>query len=96
MPSFPKNLGFTTPNLFRNIASSDSEDPSPTPSPPNGEKEPHNDPLKRLTGNVVVMGGYRGSILRDAKTGKRLWIPLRVGFGLRKPQLALGLTDEVR
>lgn len=49
--------------------------------------------MKRLEGNVVVLGGYRGSILRD-KAGKRLWIPLRVGFGLRKANLALGLSDS--
>lgn len=52
------------------------------------------DPLDNLHGNIVVLGGYRGSILRDAKTNKRLWIPLRVGFGLRKVDLSLGLSDE--
>lgn len=52
------------------------------------------DPLERMYGNVIQMGGYRGSILRDAKTNKRLWIPLKVGFGLRKADLGLGLEDE--
>jgi hypothetical protein len=43
---------------------------------------------------VVVLGGYRGSILRDARDGKRLWVPLKVGLGLRKPVLSIGLSDE--
>jgi hypothetical protein len=72
---------------------SDDEDESHHDPPPE-EREVEDDPLKRLTGNVVVLGGYRGSILRDAKSGKRLWIPLRVGLGMRKSNLALGLTDE--
>lgn len=41
-----------------------------------------------------MLGGYRGSVLRDAKTHKRLWIPLKVGFGLRKADLGLGLEPE--
>ncbi|BGP43241.1 hypothetical protein JCM10449v2_007269 [Rhodotorula kratochvilovae] len=52
------------------------------------------DPLERLYGNVVMLGGFRGSVLRDAKTNKRLWIPLKVGFGLRKADLGLGLEEE--
>ncbi|GAA5990400.1 hypothetical protein JCM10908_007353 [Rhodotorula pacifica] len=52
------------------------------------------DPIERLYGNVVMLGGYRGSVLRDAKTHKRLWIPLKVGFGFRKADLGLGLEDE--
>lgn len=52
------------------------------------------DPIERLYGNVVMLGGYRGSVLRDAKTHKRLWIPLKVGFGLRKADLGLGLEPE--
>lgn len=50
--------------------------------------------FKRLQGNVLMMGGYRGSILRDASTGRRLWVPLRVGFNVRRADLAIGLTDE--
>lgn len=52
------------------------------------------DPIKRLTGAFVTLGGYRGSILRDAKTNRRLWVPFRTGFNIRKPDLALGLDDE--
>ncbi|GAA5931518.1 hypothetical protein JCM10213_003131 [Rhodosporidiobolus nylandii] len=53
-----------------------------------------NDPFDRLYGNVVMLGGFRGSVLRSASSGKRLWIPLKVGFGMRKADLGLGLEDE--
>lgn len=48
----------------------------------------------RFDGNIVILGGYRGSILRDTKTGKRLWIPLKAGFHLRKINLLLGPNKE--
>ncbi|GAA6051433.1 hypothetical protein JCM3770_000518 [Rhodotorula araucariae] len=60
--------------------------------PPKGTAP--SDPLERLSGNVVMMGGFRGSVLRDAKTNKRLWIPLKVGFGLRRADLGLGLEED--
>lgn len=51
-----------------------------------------------IDGPIVVMGGYRGLILRDAKTHKRVWIPLKAGFNLRKIDLLLGPSpyDEIR
>lgn len=51
-----------------------------------------------IEGNIVVMGGYRGLILRDAKTHKRVWIPIKAGFNLRKINLLLGpnMEDELR
>lgn len=70
------------------------EQATSSPSPPTTPPASTLDPLETLQGNIVVLGGYRGSILRDAKTNKRLWIPLKVGFGLRKVDLSLGLTDE--
>lgn len=48
----------------------------------------------KLEGNIVVLGGYRGSILRDIKTKKRIWIPIKAGFHLRKVNLLLGPTKE--
>ncbi|KAK6453730.1 uncharacterized protein RJT20DRAFT_131151 [Scheffersomyces xylosifermentans] len=50
-----------------------------------------------IEGNIVVLGGYRGSILRDTKTKKRVWIPIKAGFNLRKINLLLGPTidDEI-
>ncbi|KAK4695478.1 hypothetical protein P7C70_g8544, partial [Phenoliferia sp. Uapishka_3] len=96
LPSMP-SFSFSTPSIScLGPDSSSSGDDSETERPPNtnGEKDIKDDPIKRLSGNVVVLGGYRGSILREAKTGKRIWIPLRVGFGLRKPDLSIGFSDE--
>lgn len=94
LPSFSFSAP-SMPSIFC-MTPNDSGSSEEDEAAPQGEKEVKDDPLKRLTGNIVVLGGYRGSILRDAKTLKRIWIPLRVGFGLRKPDLAIGLTDEVR
>ena len=48
----------------------------------------------RLSGTVVLLGGYRGSVLRDAVDGRRLWVPLKVGLNWREVDLQLGLADE--
>ncbi|KAI9374347.1 hypothetical protein BJX61DRAFT_532459 [Aspergillus egyptiacus] len=51
--------------------------------------------MSELTGDVIVMGGYRGSILRSAKPPHRqLWVPMKVGLNLRKVDLEVGLTRE--
>ena len=42
----------------------------------------------------MVLGGYRGSVLRDATVDRRVWIPLKVGFNLRKVDLGIGLNPE--
>ncbi|CAI4043976.1 uncharacterized protein SKDI_10G2980 [Saccharomyces kudriavzevii IFO 1802] len=47
-----------------------------------------------LEGDVVVMGGYRGSVLRDASTRKRIWIPLKAGLNMAKVDLLIGPNDE--
>ncbi|GAC98734.1 hypothetical protein PHSY_006328 [Pseudozyma hubeiensis SY62] len=52
------------------------------------------DYFKNLSGNVVIMGGYRGSVLRDAETSMMMWIPIKVGVGLRRPTLELGLSTS--
>jgi hypothetical protein len=38
-----------------------------------------------VEGNVLCMGGYRGSILRDAETKQMLWIPIKVRFSHATP-----------
>lgn len=58
-----------------------------------GEK-PHESIYSEIEGNIVFLGGYRGSILRDAHTKKRVWIPLKAGFHLRKINLLLGPSKE--
>ncbi|KAF2204000.1 hypothetical protein GQ43DRAFT_438319 [Delitschia confertaspora ATCC 74209] len=51
--------------------------------------------LEELTGDVVVLGGYRGSILRSAEPPHRqLWVPIKVGLNLRKVDLEVGLNLE--
>ena len=51
--------------------------------------------LEGLTGDVIVIGGYRGSILRSAKPPHRqLWVPVKVGLNLRKVNLEVGLNHE--
>ena len=51
--------------------------------------------MSEMTGDVVVMGGYRGSILRSAKPPRRqLWVPMKVGLNLRKVDLEVGLNPE--
>lgn len=54
--------------------------------------------LDQLTGDVVIMGGYRGSVLRSAKPPHRqLWVPVKVGLNIRRVNLEVGLSpdDEV-
>lgn len=51
--------------------------------------------MSELTGDVVVLGGYRGSILRSAKPPHRqLWVPMKVGLNLRRVDLEVGLSHE--
>jgi hypothetical protein len=51
--------------------------------------------LKDLRGDVVILGGYRGSILRSAEPPNRqLWVPIKVGLNLRKVDLEVGLNPE--
>ena len=51
--------------------------------------------LEYLTGDLVVMGGYRGSVLRSTKPPNRqLWVPIKVGLNIRKVDLEVGLQPE--
>ena len=51
--------------------------------------------LSCLTGNVVVMGGYRGTVLRSAQPPHRqMWIPMKASLNLRKVDIQLGLSAE--
>ncbi|KAG7005308.1 hypothetical protein G7Y79_00020g048360 [Physcia stellaris] len=51
--------------------------------------------LEDLTGDLVIMGGYRGSILRSSKPPYRqLWVPVKVGLNIRKVNLEVGLNPE--
>ncbi|KAH7360561.1 hypothetical protein BKA65DRAFT_188283 [Rhexocercosporidium sp. MPI-PUGE-AT-0058] len=50
--------------------------------------------MENLTGDVVIMGGYRGSILRSTKTNRQVWVPVKVGLNIRKVDLEVGLEPE--
>ncbi|POR37147.1 Uncharacterized protein TPAR_02671 [Tolypocladium paradoxum] len=51
--------------------------------------------LEELTGDLVVLGGYRGSVLRSAEPPhQQLWAPVKLGFNMRKADLGVGLEDE--
>lgn len=51
--------------------------------------------VQDLMGDVVILGGYRGSILRSAEPPHRqLWVPIKVGLNLRKVDLEVGLNPE--
>jgi pimeloyl-ACP methyl ester carboxylesterase len=51
--------------------------------------------LETLTGDIVIMGGYRGSILRSSQAPYRqLWVPVKVGLNIRKVNLEVGLDPE--
>ena len=70
----------------------------PPPPPRNHPQSTHpilEEAMSELTGDVVILGGYRGSILRSAKPPHRqLWVPMKVGLNLRKVDLEVGLTRE--
>lgn len=57
-------------------------------------EKPWETAFNELDGNVIILGGYRGSVLRDARTHKRVWIPIKAGFNLRKVNLLLGPTKQ--
>lgn len=69
-----------TPNI-----SIDSLNPLTPPKP---------DGFPQIDGDVIILGGYRGSILRDVQTKRRVWIPIRVGLNIRKIDLSVGLRDK--
>lgn len=51
--------------------------------------------LEKLTGDVVILGGYRGSVLRSAEPPhQQLWAPVKLGFNMRKANLEVGLEDH--
>ncbi|KAJ5634091.1 hypothetical protein N7528_001933 [Penicillium herquei] len=71
---------------------------TPPPPPRHNSQSTHpmlEEAMSELTGDIVILGGYRGSILRSAKPPHRqLWVPMKVGLNLRKVDLEVGLTRE--
>lgn len=81
-----------------NVASQSSSPKSGTKPSKKSPKPSHphlHDALEHLTGDVVILGGYRGSILRSAEPPHRqLWVPFKVGLNVRKVNLEVGLEPE--
>ncbi|KAI0400846.1 hypothetical protein F4802DRAFT_619525 [Xylaria palmicola] len=50
--------------------------------------------LESLTGDIVIMGGYRGSVLRSTRTRRQVWVPVKLGLNIRKVNLEVGLEPE--
>jgi hypothetical protein len=50
--------------------------------------------MECLVGDIVIMGGYRGSVLRSTKTKRQVWVPVKVGLNIRKVDLEVGLEPE--
>ncbi|KAL8690137.1 MAG: hypothetical protein Q9218_004354 [Villophora microphyllina] len=109
LPSLP-SVNFFRPDFLRNRAASDVSRPTqpsdghPT-KPMTVPERQQNTPdltcsqldraLDSLTGDIVVLGGYRGSVLRSATPPHRqLWVPVKVGLNIRKVNLEVGLDPE--
>ncbi len=63
---------------------------------PDAESHPFfSQALQELEGDLVILGGYRGSILRSAEPPHRqLWVPIKVGLNLRKVDLEVPLDPD--
>lgn len=69
--------------------------PEPSIDQETKPKDEFDDMLQDLTGDIVILGGYRGSVLRSADPPHhQLWAPVKLGLNLRKADLEVGLTDK--
>ncbi|KAI8932946.1 hypothetical protein NX059_010415 [Plenodomus lindquistii] len=70
--------------------------PSTSSGIPEAESHPFfTKALQDLEGDVVILGGYRGSVLRSAEPPHRqLWVPIKVGLNLRKVDLEVPLDAD--
>ncbi|KAK3295908.1 uncharacterized protein B0H64DRAFT_322906 [Chaetomium fimeti] len=90
------------PSLLNTPLKKSATDPTPGVHPSGSMQQgqranldPLDAVLESLTGDIVVMGGYRGSVLRSAKAPhRRLWVPVKVQLGVRKVNLEVGLDPE--
>lgn len=99
-PRFPEfGAAKPTPTVDRDISGTSTRQAATPPPPPKGHPQSTHpileEAMSELTGDVVILGGYRGSILRSAKPPHRqLWVPMKVGLNLRKVDLEVGLTRD--
>ncbi|KAJ5915542.1 hypothetical protein N7466_011475 [Penicillium verhagenii] len=96
-PFFP-DLGGSFASADKDMNGSVHASATPPPPPRQNSQTTHpilEEAMSEMTGDVVILGGYRGSILRSAKAPNRqLWVPMKVGLNLRKVDLEVGLTRE--
>ncbi|KFA75187.1 hypothetical protein S40288_00129 [Stachybotrys chartarum IBT 40288] len=101
MPSLAK-LQAASKRSSSSLNTNSSANPSAAPQALDSEATTTKDPygildgvLSQLTGDIVVMGGYRGSVLRSATPPhQQYWAPVKIGLNLRKANLELGLDPE--
>ncbi|KAL1839115.1 hypothetical protein VTJ49DRAFT_1846 [Mycothermus thermophilus] len=98
LPQMP-SIGLLNTPLKKATAATDSapgaSGPSTAQTSPRVDRDPLDEVLETLTGDIVIMGGYRGSVLRSAKAPhRRLWVPVKVQLGVRKVNLEVGLDSE--
>ncbi|KAK7751793.1 hypothetical protein SLS62_006279 [Diatrype stigma] len=95
LPQLPKPLKRHTPFLSE---SNLGDTAYPTiPEADGSARDPLSDldqALETMTGDVVILGGYRGSILRSTKTNRQVWVPVKLGLNIRKANLEVGLDPE--
>ncbi|CAK7272551.1 hypothetical protein SEPCBS119000_005183 [Sporothrix epigloea] len=76
------------PNFFNDTRGSATSAPREPASPLDAA-------LESLTGDIVILGGYRGSVLRSTEPPHRqLWVPVKVGLNIRKVNMEVGLDPE--
>ncbi|KAK8034750.1 hypothetical protein PG993_009745 [Apiospora rasikravindrae] len=100
MPQLPNMI--PAPLKRNSIFSLESTSPAPSPGDPSpgfhsslDSKFPELDrAMESLTGDIVIMGGYRGSVLRSTKNNRQVWVPVKVGLNIRKVNLEVGLDPE--
>ncbi|KAL8937134.1 MAG: hypothetical protein Q9216_004581 [Gyalolechia sp. 2 TL-2023] len=67
----------------------------PTSAPQKSLQPVIDQALECLTGDLIILGGYRGSVLRSARPPNRqLWVPVKVGLNIRRVNLEVGLEPE--
>ncbi|KFA63464.1 hypothetical protein S40285_00357 [Stachybotrys chlorohalonatus IBT 40285] len=101
MPSLAK-LQAASKRSSSSLNTNSAANPSAAPQALDSEATTTKDPygildgvLSQLTGDIVVMGGYRGSVLRSATPPhQQYWAPVKIGLNLRKANLELGLDPE--
>ncbi|OBR13958.1 hypothetical protein CH63R_02684 [Colletotrichum higginsianum IMI 349063] len=92
MPSLPK-LGSSL--KLNEDGMSKAVPEAPAPKVDNDGSSTLDRVLETLTGDIVILGGYRGSILRSAEPPHhQLWAPVKIGLNMRKVDLEVGLDPE--